>query len=138
MEWKKYMVNTENTKNTLPAHTNGRRVEVQVEAMALHMIIEELMTGEACVVYFIDGSAQSGVGHYVVQSLSINGVQRNLPISGIFTEKRETLADLVKCTIQIFSAASAYKHSTSDILKKITFVMSDSTAHNLKVMEKVC
>ena len=138
VEWKKYMANTGNTKNTLPAHTNGRRVEVQVEAMALHMIIEELMTGEACVVYFIDGSAQSGVGHYVVQSLSINDVQRNLPISGIFTEKRETLADLVKCTIQIFSAASAYKYSTSDILKKITFVMSDSTAHNLKVMEKVC
>ena len=52
--------------------------------------------------------------------------------------KRKALADLVKCTIQILSAASAYKYNTSDILKKITFVMSDSTAHNLKVMEKVC
>ena len=106
--------------------------------MALHMIVKQLMTGETCVVYSNDGSAQSGVRNYVVQSLSINGVQRNLPTFGIFTEKRETLADLVKCTIQILSAASAYKYNTSDILKKITFVMSDSTAHNLNVMEKVC
>ena len=106
--------------------------------MALHMIVEELMTGGACVVYSNDGSAQSGMGNYVVQSLSINGAQRNLRTFGIFTEKRETLADLVKCIIQIPSAALTYKYSTSNILKKITFVMSDNTAHNLKVMEKVC
>ena len=106
--------------------------------MALHMIVEELMTGGACVVYSNDGSAQSGMGNYVFQYLSINGVQRNLPTFGIFTEKRETLADLVKCIIQIPSAALTYKYSTSNILKKITFVMSDNTAHNLKVMEKVC
>ena len=74
----------------------------------------------------------------VVQSLSINGVQINLPTFGIFTEKRETLADLVKCTIQILSAASVYKYSTSDVIKEITFVMSDNTAHNLEVIEKVC
>ena len=129
-EWKKHMTNSETTKNTLPAHSNRRRVEVQA--------VKQLMTGETCVVYSSDGSAQSGVGNYVVQSLSINGAQRNLLTFGIFTEKRETLADLVKCTIQILSAASTYKYSTSDILKKITFAMSDSTAHNLKVMEKVC
>ena len=129
---------SETSKNTLPAHSNRRRVEVQVEAMALHMIVKELMTGETCVVHSNDGSAQSGVGNYVVQSLSINGVQRNLPTFGIFTKKRETLADLVKCTIQILSAASTYKCNTSNILTKITFVMSDSAAHNLKVMEKVC
>ena len=138
------MANSENTKNTLPAHSNRRHVEVQVEAMALHMIVEELMTGEACAVYFNDSSAQSGIENSVIQSLSINGVQRNLPNFGIFTEKRDTLADLVKCTIQILSTASVYKYSTSDILKKYTyrctytFVMSDSSTHNLKVMEKVC
>ena len=98
--------------------------------MALHMIMEELITGEACVVYSNDGSAQSRMGNYVAQSLSINGVQRNVPTFRIFTEKRKTLADLVKCTIEILLAASAYKYSTSDILKKITFVMRDSTAHN--------
>ena len=62
-EWKKHMTNSETTKNTLPAHSNRRRVEVQVEAMTLHMIVEELMTGEACVVYSNDGSAQSGMGN---------------------------------------------------------------------------
>ena len=116
------MANSETTKNTLSVHSNRRCVEVLVETMALHMVVEELMRGE------------------VVLSIPIgpaNGVQRNLSTFGIFTEKRETLADLVKCTIQILSAASAYKYSTSDILK-IIFVMSDSTAHNLKVMEKVC
>ena len=135
---KKYMANSETTKNTLSVHSNRRRVEVLVETMALHMVVEELMRGEACVVYSNNGPAQRGMGNYVVQSLSIYGVQRNLSTFGIFTEKRETLADLVKCTIQILSAASTYKYSTSDILKKITFAMSDSTAHNLKVMEKVC
>ena len=61
-EWKKYIANSESTKNTLPAHSNRSRVEVQVEAMALHMIMEELMTGEAYVVYSNDCSAQNGVG----------------------------------------------------------------------------
>ena len=102
------------------------------------MILKELMAGEICVVYSNDGSAQSGMGNYVFQYLSINGVQRNLPTFEIFTEKRETLADLVKCAIQILSAASEYKYSTLDIFKKINFVMSDSAAHNLKVMERVC
>ena len=55
-EWKKYMANSE-TKNTLPAHSNRRRGEVQVEAMTLHMIVEELMTGDVCVIYSNDDSA---------------------------------------------------------------------------------
>ena len=42
--------------------------------MALHMIVGELMTGEACVVYSNHCLAQSGVGNYAVQSLNINGV----------------------------------------------------------------
>ena len=50
------MANSE-TKNTLPAHSNRRRGEVQVEAMTLHMIVEELMTGDVCVIYSNDDSA---------------------------------------------------------------------------------
>ena len=42
--------------------------------MALHMIVEEMMTGEACVVYSNHDLAQSGVGNYAVQSLNIDGV----------------------------------------------------------------
>ena len=133
-EWKQHVANEETTNNTLPAHSNRRRVE----AMALSLIVEELMSGSACVVYSNDESVQSGVGNYVVQSIFVNGIQRNLPTFGVFTEKRETSADLIKCTLAILSASPAYKYSTQDILKKIEFVMSDSTSHNLQVMEKLC
>ena len=34
-EWKKHAANEETTNNTLPAHSNRRRVEVRAEAMAL-------------------------------------------------------------------------------------------------------
>ena len=47
--------------------------------MALCKIVEELMTDGAVVTYANDGSAQNGVGSYVVQSLTINGKQRALP-----------------------------------------------------------
>ena len=56
----------------------------------------------------------------------------------MYSPKRETLADLIKCNIAILSASSAYKYSTQDILKKTEFVMSYSTSHNLQAMEKVC
>ena len=38
----------------------------------------------------------------------------------------------------MLSAATGYKYTEAEILKKITFVMIDSTAHNIGVMEKVC
>ena len=40
------------------------------------------------VTYANDGSAQNGVGNYVVQSFSINGKQRTLPTMNIFTESK--------------------------------------------------
>ena len=48
-EWKKHVANVETTNNTLPAHSNRRRVEVRAEAMALSLIVEEIMTGSACI-----------------------------------------------------------------------------------------
>ena len=84
-EWKQHVANEETTNNTLPAHSNRRRVE----AMALSLIIEELMSGSACVVYSNDGSVQSGVGNYVVQSIFVNGILRNLPMFGVFTKERD-------------------------------------------------
>ena len=59
-----------------------------MEAMALGSIVEEVMTDGAIITYSNDGSAQSGVGSYVVQSLTIDGKQRTLPTCGkceIFT-----------------------------------------------------
>ena len=41
-------------------------------------------------------------------------------------------------TLNILSASTGNKYSAGDILKKISFVMSDSTSHNLGVMDLVC
>ena len=55
----------------------------------------------------------------------------------IFTEFRESLAELEKSTIEILSASVGFKYSPKDIVEKINFVMTDSTAHNLKVFDSV-
>ena len=102
-------------------------------------IAEEVMNGDdACVVYSNDGSSRSGVGAYVVQSLTINGMPRSLPTFSVLTESRETLAELVKLTLSLLSAASGYKFCPEDLLKQINFVMTDGTSHNLNVIEQVC
>ena len=74
----------------------------------------------------------------MVQSVKINGKQRTLPTMSIFTESRESLAELGKSTIKILSAAKGYKYSAEEIVKKINFVMTDSTVYNLKVFDSVC
>ena len=95
------------------------------------------LDNETCVVYSNDGSAQSGVGNYVVQSLTINGIKRSLPTASVFTETRETLSDLIQNTLDILSASCNHKNSSKEILEKINFIMTDSTAHNIGVIEKV-
>ena len=63
--------------------------------------------GKDCtLVYSNDGSAPSGVGNFVVQSVTINGVQRALPTLRIFTELRESLAELEKFITKIISAST--------------------------------
>ena len=99
-------------------------------AMALNLIVEELITGSAGVVYSDNGSAQSCVGNYVVQFMPVNGDQSN-------ENRRQKLADLVRRTVSILPTIFAYKYSW-EILKKMDFVKSNSRDHNLKVMEKVC
>lgn len=137
--WKHHQPKAVSDSNTLPARSNTRRVESYMEAMALHSIAEEVMNEEdTCVVWSNDGSSQSGVGAYVVQSLIINGTPRCLPTVGVFTESRETLAELMKFTLQMLSAASGYKYQEHELLKKVNFIMTDSTSHNLQVVEKVC
>ena len=43
----------------------------------------------------------------------------------------------MKAALDILSDATDYKYSPKDIVRKIDFIMTDSTAHNLKVIEKV-
>ena len=87
-------------KNTL--HT-----EPLFEAMALCAIVDEIMSREtdAAITYSNDGSSMDEVGSYVLQSLTMNGVQRTLPTLAIFAERRESLKDLELTTLQILSAA---------------------------------
>ena len=75
--------------NTLPFPSTARKIERYMKAMALARIVDDIMQedSETCVVYYNDGSAQSGLGKYIVQSLTINGVQRSLPTFGIFTDQ---------------------------------------------------
>ena len=142
-EWKMFSEQSDASiidNNTLPFPSNARRTEKYMEAMALAMIVNDIMQedSESCVVYSNDGSAQSGLGSFIVQSLTINGVQRSLPTFGIFTESRESLKELELTTLEILSACSGYAYSKSDIMKKISFVMTDSTEHNIGVIEKLC
>ena len=74
----------------------------------------------------------------MVQSLTMNGVRISLPTFGVFTGTREILKDLQIATLDILSAASNSECSKEDILKRISFVMSDSTSHKLGVTEAVC
>lgn len=138
-QWKTFEKNKPIDKNTLPASSNVKRIEPYVEAMILSSITEQIMcSSESTIVYSNDGSALSRVGNFVVQSISIDGKQRALPTMGIFTESRESLADLEKTTLQILSAATGQRYSDKEILEKIQFIMTDSTAHNIGVIQKVC
>ena len=75
---------------------------------------------------------------YVVHSVTINGIQRAIPPLPIVTDSHGSLKDLEVPTLKIISAVTGYKYSRQDILSNIIFVMTDSTAHNIGVIEKVC
>ena len=138
-KWKAFQPKGETDCDTLPAMSSLRRTEPYMEAMALCTIVEDIMKegAESTIVYSNDGSALSGTGNYIVQSLTVNGKQRSLPTFGIFTESKESLKDLEVTTLEILSASTGNKYSTQEIFNKISFVMTDSTSHNLGVVEMV-
>ena len=107
--------------------------------MVLSSLTEQIIfSTNATIVYANDGSAMSGVGNYVVQFITIDNKPRSLPTLGIFTESKESLADLEKTTLSMLSASTGYKYSEKEILEKINFVMTDSTNHNIGVIDTVC
>ena len=110
-----------------------------MEALVLSAITNEITEteSETVVTCSNDGSAQSCVGSYVVQSFRINGKQRALPTLNGFTESCASLKELQLMTYRILSAASGGMYSEKDIVDKIDFVVKDSTNHNLAVMEDV-
>ena len=94
-EWKPYVERETADLNTLPSMKNLLHTEPYFEAMALNAIVEEMMQDESnpSITYPNVGSSMSGVGAFVVQSLTINAAQRSLPTLGVFTESRESLKD---------------------------------------------
>lgn len=94
---------------------------------------KQTFSDKAAILYSNDGSAMSGVGSYVVQSMTINGSSRTLPTFGIVSEARESLSELELSTLEILSAASGGRYTPKQLFERIEFRMSDSTAHNLKV-----
>ena len=116
--WQFYDPEKPTNPNTLPSGSNSRRTEPYIEAMALASIVEEVMSGsKASVMYANDGSAMSGVGNYVVQSLTIDGIQRVLPTFSIFTETQESLKELEIMTLRMLSASVGYRYSEKQILE---------------------
>ena len=126
--------------NTLPATTNSNRTEDYVEALILAGIANEIMLPDSYVVvtYSNDGSAQSGVRNYVVQSFSINGKQRALPTLNIFTKSKASLKEMQLMTFKMLAASTGWKYTEKELVEKIDFVMTDSISHNLGATEEVC
>ena len=134
-EWKPFIDKVPTDPNTLPAPQNINRTEAYVEALVLSGIAHDIMSSEdeTVVTYSNDGSSQSGVGGYIVQSFSIDGKQRVLPTLHIFSESRATLKELELMNFQMLSAAKGCKFSEKDLVEKIDFAITDSTSHNLGV-----
>ena len=108
--------------------------------MILAGIANEIMSpeSETVVTYSNDGSAQSGVGNNIVQSLSNNGKQQALPTMSIFTESKSSLKEMQLTTYKMLAAATGWRYTEKDLVERIDFVMTDSTSHNLGVIEEVC
>ena len=96
-EWKYYSTEKPTDSNMLSARSNTCRMEPYLEAMALSTIVEEVMKGGKCVLYANDGSAQSCVGNYVVQSVTLGGIQLPLSTFSVFTETRKSLKESKLC-----------------------------------------
>ena len=65
-----------------------------------------------------DGSAQSGVGNFIVQSFFINGKQPALSTLRIFTEARTNLTEMTQNILKMLSAGSGLKYSEKEIMEK--------------------
>ena len=126
-------------KNSLPCLSNLLRTEMYAKVMVLCSVVEEIMNNDKnhVWVYSNDGFGRSGVGNYIVQSLTINDVQRTLPTLPIVSKSKKTLKDHSIQTSKLLSAASGGKYQEQQLFEKISFSMTDSLALNLGVLQMV-
>ena len=54
-----------------------------------------------------------------------------------FTDTRDSLKELTTATLDILDTSCGHRYSTSEIFKKVTFTMTNSTTHNIGVI-KLC
>lgn len=123
--------------DTVPESSNLRQAGKCLEVLALDEIVKEIMNSDEKVVvtYSDDGSKKQGAGAFSVQGITVNGKYRSLPTMSIASESRENLAALKVAVLNILEAASGVPAKT--LFEKIDFVVTDQTAHNLKVDELV-
>ena len=78
------------------------------------------------------------MGNDIAQSFSISGKQRALGTMSIFTKSKTTLKEMQVMTFKILAVSTGWKYTEKELVEKIEFVMTDSTSHNLGVIEEVC
>ena len=78
------------------------------------------------------------MGNDIAQSFSIIGKQRALGTMSIFTKSKTTLKEMQGMTFKILAVSTGWKYTEKELVEKIEFVMTDSTSHNLGVIEEVC
>lgn len=123
--------------DTLPESKNVREAGKSIEVLALDEIVKEIVNSneEVLVTYSDDGSKKQGAGSFSVQGITVNGNYRSLPTMSIASESRHNLAALKVAVLEILEAASGVSAKT--LFEKIDFVITDQTAHNVKVDEMV-
>ena len=67
----------------------------------INIYFTSVLDGESYIVYSNNGTAQSGVGSYIVQYLTTKWKTRNSSNLEVITESRSTLAELMKTTLDI-------------------------------------
>ena len=55
-----------------------------------------------------------------------------------FAETEKSLAELIQTTLETPSVTTGCMYTESQIIAKIDFVMTDSTSHNVGVIQMVC
>ena len=92
----------------------------------------------AVVTYSNVGYAQNGIRNYIIHSISVNGKQAAYPTISIFTESKASLKKMQPVTFKMLATATGWRYTEKDLVEKIDFVITDSTSHNLGVIEEVC
>lgn len=136
-DWKEFLSDdNELDIDTAPCMKQISSAGKAIEVLAIKCIVEQIMKcSETVITYHDDGSKKKGVGSFMVQGVTIDGVFRAFPALPIASESCENLASLKSTVLKILEICSGVP--AVQIFEKITFRMMDSTSHNFGVDELV-